>query len=263
MTTGRINQVCSVARRAPPPGVRAGGRAPMRALAPPGPALRFAPLRFIGGHAASARSRWLWTPRRVSPRLGGACLRPGQGSSWSSPRGRSLASPRPAPCSPGWPASPPAWPRAGPPRASWVGTRPRPRRLRMPECLSPHLGTVRLRTATRTKAYDPSATDSVLPLGWPPPRKDTSRLRGLTPRARLDATAQRRQNTDAPRCPGHRQRHCHCALCVLTRRGCPILYVLAQWAPAKTEALLPSRFREGISTNPGDIQGIPIQAVII
>ena len=55
--------------------------------------------------------------------------------------------------------------------------------------------------------------------------------------------------------PGHRQRPCHRALCVLTRRGCPILC-----APAKTEALLPkmggeerglvllpSRFREGRS----------------
>ena len=45
--------------------------------------------------------------------------------------------------------------------------------------------------------------------------------------------------------PGRRQRPCHRALCVLTRQGCPILYVLAQCAPAKTEALLPSRFREG------------------
>ena len=45
--------------------------------------------------------------------------------------------------------------------------------------------------------------------------------------------------------PGRRQRPCRRELCVLTRRGCPILYVPAQRAPAKTEALLPSRFREG------------------
>ena len=50
-------------------------------------------------------------------------------------------------------------------------------------------------------------------------------------------------------CPGRRQRPCHRALCVLTRRGCPILYVPAQCAPAKTEALLPSRFREGGETS--------------
>ena len=120
---------------------------------------------------------------------------------------------------------------------------------------------------TRTKACDPSATASALPMGWPPPRKDTSRLHGghRTPRARLNATAHRRQDTDAPGYgrptagrrpglgsvgvrswrPGRRQRPCHRALCMLTRRGCPILYVLAQCAPVKTEALLPSRFREG------------------
>ena len=45
--------------------------------------------------------------------------------------------------------------------------------------------------------------------------------------------------------PGRHQRPCRRELCVLTRRGCPILYVPAQRAPAKTEALLPSRFREG------------------
>ena len=38
---------------------------------------------------------------------------------------------------------------------------------------------------------------------------------------------------------------CHRALCMLTRRGCPILYVPAQCAPGKMEALLPSHFREG------------------
>ena len=64
------------------------------------------------------------------------------------------------------------------------------------------LGTVRPRTVTRTKACDPSATASALPLGWPPPAEtppgySTATTR-LTPRARLDATAHRRQDTDAP-----------------------------------------------------------------
>ena len=114
------------------------------------------------------------------------------------------------------------------------------------------------------KACDPSATASALPLGRPPPRKDTSRLRGghRSPHApgpsRRDGapapgygrpTAGRRPGLGSVGVrswrPGRRQRPCHCALCMLTRRGCPILYVPAQCAPAKTEALLPSRFREG------------------
>ena len=81
MTTGRINQVRTIggarARRAPPARVRA----PTRARAPQGPASRRAPSRFVGRHAASARSRRLRMPGRVSPRLGGACLRPGWGPS--------------------------------------------------------------------------------------------------------------------------------------------------------------------------------------
>ena len=85
MTTGRINQVRTIggarARRAPPARVRAGGGAPTRARAPPGPASRRAPSRFLGGHAASARSRRLRTPGRVSPRLRGARLGPGRGPS--------------------------------------------------------------------------------------------------------------------------------------------------------------------------------------
>ena len=56
MTTGRINQVRTIvgarARRAPPARVRA----PTRARAPQGPASRRPPSRFVGRHAASARS---------------------------------------------------------------------------------------------------------------------------------------------------------------------------------------------------------------
>ena len=63
MTTGRINQVHTIggarARRAPPARVRA----PTRAHAPQGSASRRAPSRFVGRHAASARSRRLRSRR--------------------------------------------------------------------------------------------------------------------------------------------------------------------------------------------------------
>ena len=45
-------------------------------------------------------------------------------------------------------------------------------------CRGAPLGTVRPRTVTRTKACDPSAAASALPLGRPPPARNTSRLRG-------------------------------------------------------------------------------------
>ena len=266
--------------------------------------------------SASARSWRLQTPGRVSPRLGGACLRPGRGPSCPcgvAPAGaRSPApglrrpQPRPGPggfrrpgASPraseerasgrawgraahaGWPPralarQPPAcavlaWPDRVP--ATFWFTRSERRRLHASSRGVP-LGTVRLRTATWTKACDPSATACALPLGRPPPWKDTSRLRGghLSPHAsgpsrRVGAPAPGyRRPTDGRRpglgCvgvrswrPGRRQRPCHRALCVLTRRGCPILYVPAQCAPAKTEALLPSRFREGGETSSPPILG--------
>ena len=90
--------------------------------------------------------------------------------------------------------------RAGgePPRASSAGTWPRPRRLRalanQPRSRSERrhassrgapLGTVRPRTVTWTKACDPSATASALPLRWHPPRKHLQVTR------RLDATRRR------------------------------------------------------------------------
>ena len=221
MTTGRINQVCTIGFARAPAGPRPPGCGPQHALArPPGPASRRAPLTLRrrarglspvqaaldsrarlptprrsapragpgaelpmrgGPHgrslarprpappSASARSRWLQTPGRVSPRLGGACLRPGWGP--SCPCGV-------APSGARSPAPSLRRPRlAGPrPRLLLVHTFGAP----APPRVKPWrpLGTVRLRTATRTKACDPSATASALPLGRPPPRKDTSRLRG-------------------------------------------------------------------------------------
>ena len=245
MTTGRINQVRTIggarARRAPPARVRA----PTRARAPQGPASRRAPSRFVGRHAASARSRRLRMPGRVSPRLGGAFLRPARGPSCPcgvAPAGArspapGLRRPQPRP-GPGGFRRPGASPRASEERASgWAGGRaahagwpPRPLARQPPACAvlarpdrvpasfwftrserrrlhassrGAPLGTVRLRTATRTKACDPSATASALPLGRPPHGKTppgyAAATARLTPRARLDATAHRRQDTDAPR----------------------------------------------------------------
>ena len=357
MTTGRINQVRTIggarARRAPPARVRA----PTRARAPQGPASRRAPSRFVGRHAASARSRRLRMPGRVSLRLGGARLRPARGPScpcgvaptgarspapglrrpqprpgpggfrrpgaspraseerasgraggraahagWppralvrqppacaalslspvqaasdararlpaprrsapqaglgaelpmrGGPLGRSLTSPRPAPSSPGQTASPP--PSGSHVRSAGASTR---QAVARPSVLSGCVLRLGRRRATRRPQPARFPWDG-RPHGKTPPGYAAATAR-LTPRARLDATAHRRQDTDAPRpaagqglapsaCragpPGRRQRPCHRALCVLTRRGCPILYVPAQCAPAKTEALLPSRFREG------------------
>ena len=123
------------------------------------------------------------------------------------------------------------------------------------------LGTVRPRIVTRTKACDPSAAASALPLGRPPPAETppgyaaaTARLMPVSTRRRTGARIRTPLAGCLPgpgsavlrsRRPGRRQRSCRRELCVLTRRGCPILYVPAQRTPAKMEALLPSRFWEG------------------
>ena len=94
-----------------------------------------------------------------------------------------------------------AWPDGVP--ASFWFTRSERRRLHASSRGAP-LGTVRLRTATWTKACDPSATASALPLGRLPTRGKTppgyaAATARLTPRARLATTAHWRQDTDAPR----------------------------------------------------------------
>ena len=253
--------------------------------------------------SASARSRRLQTPGRVSPRLGGACLRPARGPSCPcgvAPAGArspapGLRRPQPRP-GPGGFRRPGASPRASeerasgrpggraahagwPPRAlahqppacpvlAWLDrvpasfwfTRSERRRLHASSHGAP-LGTVRLTYCDSDEGVRPVGHSQRASLGRPPPRKDTSRLRGghRSPHApgpsRHDGTpapgygrptAGRRPGLGSVGVrswrPGRRQRPCHRAL---TRRGCPILYVPAQCAPAKTEALLPSRFREG------------------
>ena len=188
--------------------------------------------------SASAQSRRLQTPGRVSPLLGGACLRPARGPSCPcgvAPAGaRSPApglrrpQPRPGPggfrrpgASPraseerasgraggradhaGWPPralahQPPAcavlaWPDRVP--ASWF-TRSERRRLQASSRGMP-LGTVRLRTATRTKACDPSATASALPLGRPPPTERHLQVTRRPPLASRPRPVSTRRRTGA------------------------------------------------------------------
>ena len=257
-------------RRARPPGPARQGAGPNARSRAPRPGLRPGPLalrRQARGlspvqAASDARAR-LPAPRRSVPQAGPGSELPMRGG----PHGRSLASPRPAPPSasarsrrlqtPGrvYPAPrrsvPQAGPgaelpmRGGPHGRSFASPRPAPpsasarsRRLQTPGRASPRLGGPRL----RTKACNPSATASALPLGRPSPRKDTSRLRGghRSPHApgpsRRDGapapgygrpTAGRRPGLGSVGVrswrPGRRQRPCHRALCVLTRRGCPII----------------------------------------
>ena len=178
--------------------------------------------------SASARSRRLQTPGRVSPRLGGARLGPGWGraahAGWPP---RALAR-QPLAC------AILAWPDRIP--ASFWFTRSERRRLHASSRGAP-LGTVRLRTATRTKACDPS--------------QDTDAGQGLAPSA--------------------------CGAGALAAASGPAtvrLYVPAQCAPAKTETLLPkmggeergllllpSRFLEGRSVGRAGRRAAPAPGV--
>ena len=182
--------------------------------------------------SASALSRRLQTPGRVSLRLGGARLGPGWGPSCPcgvAPSG--ARSPAPGLCHPRL---------AG----------PRPRLLLVHSFGAPATPCVKPWRAPRyCQAAYCDSDEGVRPVGHSqraspgtaaqqktPPGYAAATAR-LTPRAGLDATAHRRQDTDAGQ--GLAPSACGAGPCVLTRRGCPILYVPAQCAPAKTEALLP------------------------
>ena len=87
-------------------------------------------------------------------------------------------------------------PRLAGPRSRFLlsfSRSPSERRHRHVSSRGAPLGTVRPRTVTHTKACDPSATASALPLGWPPPAETppgyAAATARLTTRARLDATA--------------------------------------------------------------------------
>ena len=177
------------ARRAPPARVRAGGGAPTRARAPPRPGLTPGPLalrRRARGlspvqAASDARAR-LPTPQRSAPGAGLGAELPMPGG----PRGRSLASPRPAPPSPS----------------------ARYRRLQTPGRVSP-----RLRGARLGPGWGPSCPCGVAPSGArsPAPGLRRPRLAGPCPRLLLVHTF----GAPAPRCvkPWRAPRYCQAAYC--------------------------------------------------
>ena len=190
--------------------------------------------------SASARSRRLRMPGRVSPRLGGACLRPARGPSCPcgvAPTGArspapGLRRPQPRP-GPGGFRRPGASPRtseehaSGRPggRAAHAGWPPRAlaRRPSSPgQTASPPPSGSHVRSAgasMRQAVARPSVLSGCVlrlgrrrvtrrpqparfpwdgrPHGKTPPGYAAATAR-LTPRARLDVTAHRRQDTDAP-----------------------------------------------------------------
>ena len=183
---------------------------------PPGPASRRAPSRFVGGHAASARSRRLRMPGRISPRLGGSHLGPGRGravhAGWP-PRALARQPPACAALSLGpvqaasdararLPAPRRSAPRRSAPRAglgaelpmrggprgrSLASPRPGPpsasarsRRLQTPGRVSPRLGGARLRPG-----WGPSCPCPVAPSGARSPAWPARRPRLAGPRPRL------------------------------------------------------------------------------
>ena len=195
MTTGRINQVRTIggarARRAPPARVRA----PTRARAPQGPASRRPPSRFVGRHAASARSRRLRMPGCVSPRLGGACLRPARGPSCPcgvAPTGArspapGLRRPQPRP-GPGGFRRPGVSPRASEERASGrpggraahAGWPPRALVRQPPACAALSLGPVQAASDARARLPAPRRSAPQAGLGAELPMRGGPLGRSLT-----------------------------------------------------------------------------------
>ena len=175
--------------RAGPRPLRCGLAAgPRRTFGPPRPGLALGPLalrrraRGLGPVQAASNARaCIPAPRRSAPRAG-------PGPSWPcgvAPAG--ARSPAPSlrrarlaglrPCRPG--LTPGLLALRGQARGLGLVRAASDAQACLPAPRgSEPLGTVRLRTATRTKACDLSATASALPLGRPPLRKDTSRLRG-------------------------------------------------------------------------------------
>ena len=170
---------------------RPGGRAahagwPPRALVRQPPACAALSLGPVQA-ASDARAR-LPVPRRSAPRAGLGAELPMRGG----PLGRSLASPRPAPSSPGQTVSPP--PSGSHVRSAGASTR---QTVARPSVLSGCVLRLRRRRATRRPQPARFPWDG-RPHGKTPPGYAAATAR-LTPRARLDVTAHRRQDTDAPR----------------------------------------------------------------
>ena len=185
MTTGRINQVRTVSGASAPAVPRlpacgsAGGpdgraRTPRPGLAPGPLALRRRARGLCPVRAASDARARLPAPRAGAERA----RRGGHPSRARSP-------------TPGL-----RRPRLAGPRSRFLlsfSRSPSERRHRHVSSRGAPLGTVRPCTVTRTKACDPSATASALPLGRPPPAETppgyAAATARLTPRACLDATA--------------------------------------------------------------------------
>ena len=145
--------------------------------------------------SALARSRRLQTPRARLPAPQRSAPRSGLGDALpmrGGPLGRSLASPWPAPSSPGRTAS---LPLSGS-HVQSAGASMR-QAVARPSVLSGCVLRLGRRRATRRPQPARFPWDGHL-RGKTPPGYAAATAR-LTPRARLDATAHRRQDTDAPR----------------------------------------------------------------
>ena len=227
MTTGRINQVRTIggarARRALPARVRA----PTRARVPQGPASRRAPSRFVGRHAASARSRRLRMPGRVSPRLGGACLRPARGPScpcgvaptFARSPAPGLRRPQPRPC-PGGFRRPGASPRASEERASGrpggraahAGWPPRALVRQPPACAVLSLGPVQAASDARARLPAPrrsapqAGLGAELPMRGGPLRRSLASPRPAPPSASARSRRLQTPGRVSPRLGGARLR---------------------------------------------------------
>ena len=188
--------------------------------------------------SASAQSRRLQTPGRVSPRLGGACLRPARGPSCPcgvAPAGARSPAPglrRPRLARPRprlllvHTFDAPAPPRVKPWRAPWY--------CQAAYCDSDE-GVRPVGHSQRASPGTAAPTERHLQVTRRPPlasrpgpvstrRRTGARIR--TPHRQPPARAWLRRRAELA--PWPCQRPCHRALCVLTRRGCPILYVPAQ-----------------------------------
>ena len=186
-------------RRARPPGparrVRAGGGALTRARVPPQPGLALGLLALSRRASGLGPVQRLRTPGRVSPRLGGVSLGPGRGPSW--------------PCG----VAPRELDRQPPGQRRPRLASTRPRLLLVHMFGAPALPRIKTWHAPRycqaeycdsDKGMRPvghsqrASPGTAAPRGKTPPGYAAATSR-LTPRARLDLTAHRRQNKDAPR----------------------------------------------------------------
>ena len=192
LSLGPVQAASDARARLPAPRARSGAELPMRG-APAGarsPAPACAALSLGPVQAASDARARLPAPRRSAPRAGLGAELPMRGG----PLGRSLANPRPAPSSPGRTASPP--PSGSHIRSAGASMR---QAVARPSVLSGCVLRLGRRRATRRPQPARFPWDG-RPRGKTPPGYAAATA-CLTPRAHLDATAHRRQDTTASRRP--------------------------------------------------------------